>query len=110
MEVKTITCRRIFNLGNYESRHLEIIANINVLDNPEEKTTELIELVERKVKEQIHLEIQAADLKDEIKDLKNQLRQLEKQKAALTAEEPDPKDVPFESGEAPNSSDFPGDF
>ncbi|MEH1851464.1 MAG: hypothetical protein V7L11_07205 [Nostoc sp.] len=110
MEVKTITCRRILNLGNYESRHLEITANINVLDNPDEKATELIELVERKLKERVDLEIEATDLKDEIKDLKNELRQLEKQKAALTAEEPDPDDIPFKSGEAPSTSDFSDGF
>lgn len=110
MEVKTITCRRVFSLGSYESRHLEITANINVLDDPDEKVTELIELVERKVKERVDLQIEADDLKQQVLQLRYDLKQLEKQKAALTAEEPDPKDVPFESGEAPNSSDFPGDF
>ncbi|OYE04735.1 hypothetical protein [Nostoc sp. 'Peltigera membranacea cyanobiont' 232] len=110
MEVKIITCRRIFNLGNYESRHLEITANINVLDNPEQKATELIELVERKVSERVDLEIEADDLKDRIIQLRDELKQIEKQKAALTAVEPDPGDVPFESGDATNSSGIPDGF
>jgi hypothetical protein len=95
MEVKTITCRRILNLGNYESRHLEITADINVLDNPDEEATELIELVERKVKERVDLELVATDLKEQITDLKNELARLEKEKAAISGQEADPDDAPF---------------
>ncbi|MEH1786389.1 MAG: hypothetical protein V7L23_12580 [Nostoc sp.] len=79
-------------------------------EDPDEAARQLIEKAERIVRERVDLEIQATDLKDQIKDLKNELARLEKQKAALTEVEPDPADVPFESGEASNSSDFPGGF
>ncbi|MCC5620957.1 hypothetical protein [Nostoc sp. CHAB 5715] len=50
MKVKTITYKRIFNLGNYESIHLEWTAEINDED-PLIAASELMQFVETKVRE-----------------------------------------------------------
>jgi hypothetical protein len=96
MKIKTITCKRIFNLGNYESRHLEMTADIFDDEDPDEAARQLIEKAERIVRERVDVEIQAADLKDEIKDLKKELARLEKQKTTLTEVEPDADNIPFD--------------
>ncbi|MEH1788063.1 MAG: hypothetical protein V7L23_21375 [Nostoc sp.] len=110
MKIKTISCKRVLSLGNYESRHVEMFADISEGEDPDVEASKLIEFVERKVRERVDLEIEVTDLKEQIADLKNELARLEKQKAILTEVEPDPDDIPFKSGEASNSSDFPGGF
>lgn len=110
MKIKTISCKRILNLGSYESRHFDTTADIYEGEDPDVESSKLIEFVERKIRERVDLEIKATDLKEQIADLKYELARLEEQKAALTTVEPDPGDVPFESGEVSNSSDFPGGF
>ncbi|MBN3897355.1 MAG: hypothetical protein HWQ41_19365 [Nostoc sp. NOS(2021)] len=110
MKIKTITCKRVLNLRNYESRHVEMFAEILEGEDPDIEASRLIEKVERKAMEHVELEIEATDLKEEIADLKNELARLEKQKAALTEKETDPDDIPFKSGEAPDSSVSPDNF
>lgn len=105
MKVKTITYKRIFNLGNYESKHLEETAEIDDHDDPDKAATELITIVERKVRERVDLEMQAADLRDDIKDLKRQIIQLTKEREALIKQEPEEDDIPFKPESAPSTSD-----
>lgn len=45
MKVKTITYQRVKNLGNYESERLEITAEINEGEKPQEAIERLRELV-----------------------------------------------------------------
>jgi hypothetical protein len=107
MKIKTINCKRVLSLGNYESRHLEMFADISEGEDPDVEASKLIEKVERKIMERVDLEIEATDLKEQITDLKNELARLEKEKAILTGAEPDPDNIPFDQGEAPSTSDFP---
>ncbi|ELS04826.1 hypothetical protein Xen7305DRAFT_00045620 [Xenococcus sp. PCC 7305] len=46
MEVKTITYKRVHNLGDYNTEHLEMMAELSPEDNPQESTKQLIAEVE----------------------------------------------------------------
>lgn len=68
MNIKTITYQRVLNLGNYESKRLEMTAEIEAhLEFAEDECTVLMEFVERKIREdaalKIALEIDAARTK-----------------------------------------------
>ncbi|WP_414546087.1 hypothetical protein [Nostoc sp. CCY0012] len=105
MTIKTITYQRVLNLGNYESKRLEMTAEISEGDDPEAAASHLIETVERKVREDVTQKI-----KEEIRQLKHELWELNTEistKKSLETKEPDPDDIPFDSGEnSPNLSDF----
>ena len=42
MKIKTITYKRIHNLGNYNTEHLEMMAELDDNEDIQEKTNELI--------------------------------------------------------------------
>jgi hypothetical protein len=42
MIIKQVSYKRIFNLGNYESATVEIVADINATEKPEEVLDQLI--------------------------------------------------------------------
>lgn len=88
MKTKTITYKRILNLGNYESKHLEECVEIDDGENVDIAASELMQRVERKIREEtereIKLEIERlqereANLIDQIHDLKSQLKALKYQ-------------------------------
>jgi hypothetical protein len=81
MQFKTISYKRILNLGNYESKHLEMSMEIHEFDNVDEESSRLMELVERKVRED-----QANGIEAQIKQLKAELEGLREVKRQLKAE------------------------
>ncbi|MEH2072320.1 MAG: hypothetical protein V7K47_29915 [Nostoc sp.] len=112
MQVKTISYKRVLNLGNYENKHLELFCEVLEGEDDEEAISRLMEKVERNVREprereivtQIKtLESTANNLREQISYLQEKLGELKSKEEELTqqSEEPDPDDIPFESGEAP---------
>jgi thiamine pyrophosphate-dependent acetolactate synthase large subunit-like protein len=114
MKIKTFTYKRILSLGNYESKHLEatIEVDTHLQDYAEEECSELMEMVEHKIRED------AADkIKKEIRELKEELRNIQLERQNLidqiqevvnpdsTENEPDPDDIPFD-----RSTSEGGDF
>ncbi len=97
---RVITYKRILNLGNYEAKHLEVSEIFDADDDLEEGISRLMELVERKIREELEEGIKA-----EIKDAKKSLKELKKQIAECKRELPAPEDddgIPFDSvGEIP---------
>jgi len=91
MQIKTITYQRVVNLGNYESKRLEMTAEISESDDLEYETSVLMEMVERKVREEAHTAIEV-----EMSDLKAKLRLLRKEVAEAKAPptEQDDNDIP----------------
>jgi hypothetical protein len=69
--IKTIAYKRILNIGNDESKHLEITYEVDEGDSVEAETSRLMEFVERKIRED-----QAILIVEEIADLRHELRQL----------------------------------
>ncbi|MEH2068909.1 MAG: hypothetical protein V7K47_12235 [Nostoc sp.] len=115
MQVKTISYKRVLNLGSYENKHLELWAEVSEGEDDEEATSLLMEKVERKIREsqekgivtQIQtLETKASHLKEQISDYEQRLQELKskEEESNQQAEEPDPDDIPFESGEAPQTN------
>ena len=49
MEVKTIVFKRVKNLGNYESEHLEIVGDLEPGDDVNKEVDKLREIVETKL-------------------------------------------------------------
>jgi hypothetical protein len=90
MKIKTITYQRVLNLGNYESKRLEMTAEIPEGDDVESATSSLMELVERKIREDSEQEIRRT-----IRELKNQLLKLNEEIAAKKLEAY-PDDIPFD--------------
>lgn len=105
MEIKTISCERVINLGNYESRRLQLGAEISPGEDVETAITSLVELVERKSREKYDLIIDSKELRQEVRQLQQQLAELKAEKDKLTGQEPDPDDIPFDAGAtAPEST------
>ncbi|MEH2454505.1 hypothetical protein [Nostoc sp.] len=98
MEIKTITYRRVLNLGNYESKSLEMFAQLHPGDNPDAETSHLIEQVERKISEQAELTFETKNLRKEIGELNREIARLKSEKNDLTLVEPDPDEIPFDPG------------
>ncbi|MTJ12213.1 hypothetical protein FJR11_06300 [Anabaena sp. UHCC 0187] len=69
--IKSATYKRILNLGNYESKHLEIAYEVREDEDPLIKISELMELTERKIREE-----QATSIIEEITALRHELRKL----------------------------------
>lgn len=67
--IKTITYKRILNLGNYESKHLELAYELDEFEEPEAEISRLMEVVERKIRED-----QAQPIREEIDALLQELR------------------------------------
>ena len=69
--IKTIAYRRILNIGNYESKHLEITYELGEGEEPGLQISTVMEMVERKIRED-----QAIPIVEEIAALRHELRQL----------------------------------
>lgn len=96
MQIKTITYQRVLNLGNYESKRLEMTAEIDEGDDLEFETSFLMEMVERKVREDAQKAIE-----EELRQLRQELRDLRKEHQAVKAslepqKEVDPDGIPFD--------------
>ncbi|MBK1990871.1 hypothetical protein A0J48_025910, partial [Sphaerospermopsis aphanizomenoides BCCUSP55] len=76
MKIKTFTYKRILNLGNYESKHLEATIEVEtyLLDSAEEECSALMEMVERKIREDC-----ATKIKDEIRSAREELWAIQKE-------------------------------
>ncbi|MEJ1930804.1 hypothetical protein WDZ92_11130 [Nostoc sp. NIES-2111] len=96
MQIMNVNYKRILNLGNYESKHLEISIEIHEGDNVDEETSRLMELVERKIREDFanNIEAQIKQLKTELQGLREAKRQL--QAEILEAQSKLETDVPLE--------------
>ncbi|MDZ8108972.1 MAG: hypothetical protein RM338_25570 [Nostoc sp. DedQUE12a] len=105
MKIKTISCERVINTGNYESRRLHLGAEISEDEDVETAITSLMELVERKAREKYDLILDSKDLRDEIKRLKLEVQELQAQKDKLTGQEADPNDIPFNPGDVSNNAE-----
>jgi hypothetical protein len=70
--IKTIAYKRILNIGNYESKHLEITYELGEGEEPGLQISTVMEMVERKIRED-----QAIPIVEEIAALRHELRQLE---------------------------------
>lgn len=109
MQFKTISYKRILNLGNYESKHLELSADIHEGDDLDAETSRLMEVVERKIREDVTQKIEL-----EIQELRRELREMKKEqraaKSVLKAEEEvSEDDIPFDAESTdsePNSGNF----
>ena len=49
--IKTIAYKRILNIGNYESKHLEITYELGEGEEPGLQISTVMEIVERKIRE-----------------------------------------------------------
>ncbi|MEH2445802.1 MAG: hypothetical protein V7K18_08460 [Nostoc sp.] len=74
MAIKNITYQRVINLGNYESKRLELSAEVLEGDDPNEEASRLMEMVDRKIREDVSTKIE-----EEIRQLRKELRELQKQ-------------------------------
>ncbi|MBD2435838.1 hypothetical protein [Nostoc sp. FACHB-110] len=110
MEIKTISCERVISLGNYESRRLQLGAEIAPGEDVEAAITSLVELVERKSREKYDLILDSRELRQEVKQLQQQVAQLKAEKDKLTGQEPDPDNIPFDAGAAAPDSGIPDNF
>ncbi|MHC5849123.1 hypothetical protein [Nostoc sp.] len=109
MAIKNITYQRVINLGNYESKRLELTAEVLEGEGEEEAISRLMEMVERKVREDAHSLVE-----EEFRYLKRALRELKEEyetvKSSLEAlqpgEEPSLDDIPFDASQTTSASDF----
>ncbi|MFN6515687.1 MAG: hypothetical protein RMY29_014495 [Nostoc sp. CreGUA01] len=93
MQIKTISYQRVLNLGNYESKRLELYAEVLEGEDPDVATTKLIEKVESKIREEVEsgiveriekLKTQEWELQAQVKELKTQFQELRRANAQLT--------------------------
>lgn len=112
MQLKSISYKRVLNLGNYENKHLELFAEMADGDDEDASIQHLMELVERNIRSQIgkdfqkqilDLEAKKNTLSDEVYYLKQELIKLGKIKDEPVKE--DNPDIPFDS-----TSTEPGNF
>ncbi|BBD69678.1 hypothetical protein NIES4072_29870 [Nostoc commune NIES-4072] len=109
MAIKNITYQRVLNLGNYESKRLELSEEVFEGDDAEESISRVMEMVERKIREDTSTKIE-----DGIRQLRVELRELKKEyetvKSSLetltTTEEPNPDDIPFNNQPENVTEDF----
>jgi predicted nucleic acid-binding Zn-ribbon protein len=95
MQIKTISYQRVVNLGNYESKRLELFAEVQEGEDEEDAIATLMEKVERKVSEYSDLVNESKELQRGIRNLRQELAQLESKKDKLTPpEEADPDNIP----------------
>ncbi|TAE58835.1 MAG: hypothetical protein EAZ76_10830 [Nostocales cyanobacterium] len=88
MNVKTATYQRVKNLGNYESKRLEITIEIDQpLSFADSEVFALMEFVEQKI-----MEDHESSLRERIKELKQEKQKLEESIKELSA--PIPNDYP----------------
>ncbi|MDZ8052961.1 MAG: hypothetical protein RMX68_005805 [Aulosira sp. ZfuVER01] len=129
MQLKSISYKRVLNLGNYENKHLELFGEVAQGDDEDEAILHLMELVERNIRSQIgkqfqkeilDLEAKRNQLDDQVYNLKREISKLEQTKAELeklqpsqdnsTGQEPSIDDIPFEAGDTATDSGIPDGF
>ncbi len=95
MAIKNISYQRVLNLGDYNSKRLELFSEVLEGEDPEEAISGLMETVERKIREETYQKIESeiSQLKKELHELKREYRTVELSLKTL------------QSGEAPDSSD-----
>ena len=111
MAIKNITYQRVINLGNYESKRLELFAEVLEGEDEEEAISRLMEMVERKVREDAatKIEQEIRQLKKGLRELQTEYDMLKNQKENLQPNakpDPEPDNIPFDLG----SSDDPKYF
>ncbi|MDZ8083420.1 MAG: hypothetical protein RMX35_30690 [Nostoc sp. DcaGUA01] len=125
MEIKTITFKRVLNIGNFENKHLELSAQLGDGENDEEAISLLMEKVERKLREprekEIVTQIQALEsrsnhlrerisyFEERLGEVKSKHEQLTQQEEKVT-EELNPDDIPFDKGASSPNTDILGGF
>ncbi|MEH2001086.1 MAG: hypothetical protein V7L00_20445 [Nostoc sp.] len=107
MQVKTISYKRVLNLGSYENKHLELFCEVMEGEDDEEAISRLMEKVERKIREAReteivtlikNLELRASHLREQISYLEEKLGELKsKEEQSTNVQEPDPDDIPFDA-------------
>ncbi|MBE9210420.1 hypothetical protein IQ244_28735 [Nostoc sp. LEGE 06077] len=106
MQIKTITYQRVLSLGNYESKRLEMTAEVEPFDNLDAATETLMKIVERKIREEKEVDIvariktleeKASNLRQEISYLEEKLSELKNEQDKLT---------PLESSDNESINDF----
>ncbi|MEH1817309.1 MAG: hypothetical protein V7L09_33600 [Nostoc sp.] len=95
MQIKSISYHRVINLGNYESKRLELFAEVQEGEDPEAAISSLAELVERKARESFELIFDVRELKRERRKLSEEVDRLKAEKDKLSGVEADPDDIPF---------------
>ncbi|WP_445626619.1 hypothetical protein [Nostoc sp. DSM 114167] len=124
MKIKTISYKRVLNLGNYENKHLELFAEVDEGEDPEQAILQLADIVERTIRESVtkeynrqmlQAEVKKERLLDEIAELRAELRRLGKIKdeppaPELDPNEPDPDNIPFETGDTSQTGGVPDGF
>ncbi|MBD2388819.1 hypothetical protein [Cylindrospermum sp. FACHB-282] len=117
-QIKLITYQRVLNLGNYESKRLELQAEVMEGEDPEEAVYRLMEQVERQIREPQEDQIikNIRQLQKEVKQLQSEKNLLEQTCKSLSKTpepspdeeepDPDPDDIPFEGAGAATSSDL----
>ena len=98
MKIKTISYKRVINLGNYETKHLELFAEVAESEDVETAISSLAELVERRARENFELIFDVRELKNQRRELSKEVEKLIAEKDKLTGVEADPDDIPFDSG------------
>lgn len=96
MQIKSISYHRVINLGNYESKRLELFAEVQEGEDPETAISSLAELVERKARESFELIFDNRELKKQRAKLSKEVERLKAEKDKLTGVEADPYDIPFD--------------
>lgn len=116
MEIKTVSYQRVLNLGNFESKRLEMSAGLEPEDDIHIATRDLIEMVEGKIREHVEyevisriklLETRANNLRQQISYLEEELGRYKSQEDDLTVftgEETNPDDIPFNNANQTTST------
>jgi hypothetical protein len=102
MQTKIITYKRILNLGNYESKHLEETVEILEGEDVDYVTSQLMQRVERNILEDVFqkIEDEISTLRAELREIKNEYRTVESVLESVKYQkEPDTDDIPFDSGD-----------
>jgi uncharacterized coiled-coil DUF342 family protein len=95
MKIKTISYKRVINLGNYENKHLELSGEVEDGEDVESAISYLAELVEQKARENFELIFDTRELKKQRAELSKEVEQLKAEKDKLTGVEADPDNIPF---------------
>lgn len=96
MQIKSISYHRVINLGNYESKRLELFAEVQEGEDAEAAISSLAELVERKARESFELIFDTRELKRQRRELSLEVERLKAEKDKLSGVEADPDNIPFD--------------
>ncbi|MDZ8239706.1 MAG: hypothetical protein RMZ69_21580 [Nostoc sp. ChiQUE01a] len=96
MEIKTVSYQRVLNLGNFNTKRLEMSAQLDSDEDFDAATSALMQTVEQKIREESEssvvaridsLETTASNLRQEISYLEEKLGQLKQQKDLAEVEQ-----------------------